>query len=292
MMLYVLNLILLYISTVNSFRTNTKSSEFRINNAIAGKINNINQLYASSVEDNIEIPINPRTFGLALELDDGTRKSHSLAENTQFVSGFFKGLSNKESFARLVESLYYVYEAMENVMDNTDDINVKSLDFPSLRRLAELEKDMSFYFGEDWKSKSKPSMATTKYVERIKEIGEKSPELLVAHLYTRYLGDLFGGQMMGGMATRSLGLESGEGISFYKFTDIQEVKPFIDEYYTKLNSLDLSAETRQAIVDEANLVFTYNIYIFDELEGNGIKTMFKLLGSSIKDKIKSIFSSK
>ena len=29
---------------------------------------------------------NPRTFGLALELDDGTRKVHSVAENTQSAS--------------------------------------------------------------------------------------------------------------------------------------------------------------------------------------------------------------
>ena len=32
-----------------------------------------------------------REDGLALLLDDGTRKSHSLAENTAFVNGFFKG---------------------------------------------------------------------------------------------------------------------------------------------------------------------------------------------------------
>ena len=32
-----------------------------------------------------------RSSGLALALDDGTRKSHSMAENTAFVTGFFKG---------------------------------------------------------------------------------------------------------------------------------------------------------------------------------------------------------
>ena len=34
-----------------------------------------------------------REAGLALLLDDGTRKSHSVAENTAFVNGFFKGAS-------------------------------------------------------------------------------------------------------------------------------------------------------------------------------------------------------
>jgi len=40
----------------------------------------------------------------------------------------------------------------------------------------------------------------------------------------RYLGDLFGGQMMSGMATKSLGLEQGNGVAFYRFTGIPDVK--------------------------------------------------------------------
>ena len=68
-------------------------------------------LYAAATD------VNPRTFGLALELDDGTRKVHSVAENTQFVAGFFKGLGRRESFAQLTTSFYFVYEAMERALD-------------------------------------------------------------------------------------------------------------------------------------------------------------------------------
>ena len=35
-----------------------------------------------------------RSTGLALALDDGTRKSHSVAENTAFVTGFFRGIKD------------------------------------------------------------------------------------------------------------------------------------------------------------------------------------------------------
>jgi heme oxygenase len=67
-----------------------------------------------------------RSSGLALQLDDGTRKSHSVAENTAFVTGFFKGLSNKQSFGQLVCSLYHVYSAMEKALDETPDASVNN----------------------------------------------------------------------------------------------------------------------------------------------------------------------
>ena len=75
-----------------------------------------------------------RSTGLALALDDGTRKSHSVAENTAFVTGFFRGIATKQAFSQLVASLYFVYEAMESSFDCTADERVRALDYPALRR--------------------------------------------------------------------------------------------------------------------------------------------------------------
>jgi len=61
-------------------------------------------VYAAAVEESVSA----RQTGLALMLDEGTRKSHSMAENTAFVTGFFKGIAKKDSFARLVAGLYFV----------------------------------------------------------------------------------------------------------------------------------------------------------------------------------------
>jgi len=271
-----------------------------------------------------------RSEGLAQALDDGTRKIHSVAENTQFVTGFFKGISKKESFAQLVASLYFVYEAMENAFEDSSDQNVKALDYPELRRLKTLEDDMSYYFGENWRTTVRPSKATKQYVEKIGEIAMTEPYLLVAHMYTRYLGDLFGGkvrsdeervraisnilysrfarnrlarclaahhltylplrslQMMGGMARSSLKLDQDKGTKFYEFNDIQDTKAFIESWYEKLNKLDLDETQRQAIVDEGNRVFTYNIDLFNELEGGKrvvFKTVFGLLKAAVKSKL-------
>merc|ERR1719314_31227 len=144
---------------------------------------------------------------------------------------------------------------------------------------------MEYYFGASWQGSVKPSPATAKYVARIEEVAREQPDLLIAHQYTRYLGDLFGGQMMGGMATKSLGLEDGKGIAFYNFEEIPETRAFIDEWYTKLNKLELTEAQKEEIVDEANHVFRLNIELFDELDGNPIMPMFKLAICALREKL-------
>ena len=228
--------------------------------------------------------VNPRLAGLALLLDDGTRKSHSLAQNSAFVSGFFKGLSTREAYRALLTSLYFVYQAMEDSFDKTKDQRVQVLDNTELRRKVALERDMDYFYGSEWRSVVRPSRATVAYVERVKEVASQKSYLLVAHQYTRYLGDLFGGQMMSGMATRSLELEDKKGVDFYQFEEITSVKNFITSWYQKLNSLDLTDEQMNEIVDEANLVFDLNIAILEELEGSPFKAIWSLFMNTIKDK--------
>mmetsp|Transcript_16547 Transcript_16547/g.44603 ORF Transcript_16547/g.44603 Transcript_16547/m.44603 type:complete len:299 (-) Transcript_16547:129-1025(-) len=227
--------------------------------------------------------VNPRSQGLALALDDGTRKSHSVAENTAFVTGFFRGIATRDAFSQLVAGLYFVYAAMEAEFDASEDPRVKALDFPDLRRTAALEEDMRFYFGDQFKATVRPSPATALYVARVREVARSRPELLVAHMYTRYLGDLFGGQMMGGMARRSLGLSEDEGLRFYTFDAIDDVSTFIDTWYTAANALGLSPELEAEVVDEANRVFSLNIALFDELDGKAWRALWALFTRALVD---------
>lgn len=234
----------------------------------------------------VEQEVSARSYGLALALDDGTRKSHSVAENTAFVTGFFRGLANKDNFAQLVTSLYYVYAAMEEAFDSCSDVSVKALDYPELRRVPALEVDMAYYFGNHWRTTVSPSSATRKYVQRVQEVARDKPYLLVAHQYTRYLGDLFGGQMMAGMARKSLDLDESKGTAFYEFEDIPSSKTFIESWYCQLNQLELSEEQKQEIVDEGNLVFALNIEIFEELEGSPVKALWSLAVDALKSALR------
>jgi len=217
-------------------------------------------------------------------LDDGTRKSHSVAENTAFVTGFFKGLSTRSAYRDLLTSLFHVYKSMEDAFDECEMEQVKALDDDKLRRIDALRVDMDYFYGDDWDGRINVSPFTQKYVERIRKVAAEKPHLLIAHQYTRYLGDLFGGQMMGGMATRSLNLNDGAGVAFYTFDEIDNAKDFITQWYSKMNALDLSDAEKMEIVDEANLVFEFNIGIFQELKGNPLKAIWSLAISSLKSK--------
>lgn len=240
---------------------------------------------ASTSTDVVEEVENPRLAGLALMLDEGTRKSHSMAQNSAFVTGFFKGLSTRDSYKALITSLYFVYTAMEDNFEKTSEDRVRVLDDPELRRVKQLEADMGYFYGAPWKDVIQPSLATKVYVARVQEVAKNKPYLLVAHQYTRYLGDLFGGQMMGGMATRSLDLEDGNGVAFYEFEDIPSAKEYITDWYQRLNGLDLTDGQKKEIVDEANFVFDLNIGILQELEGSPLKTIWTLSVSALKQKL-------
>jgi heme oxygenase len=244
-------------------------------------------LYATTTttKDDETAAVNPRFEGLALMLDDGTRKSHSVAQNSAFVTGFFKGLSTREAYRELITSYYFVYQAMEGAFEKSEETIVTALDDKELRRLPALEQDMEFFYGENWKNQIKMSPSTKTYVDRVNEVADSTPFLLVAHQYTRYLGDLFGGQMMSGMAQRSLDLEKDKGVDFYNFKDITSVKDFITDWYTRLNALDLDEDQKQTIVDEANYVFDLNIGILEELDGNPLKAVWSLAINTLQVKL-------
>jgi len=91
--------------------------------------------------------------------------------------------------------------------------------------------------------------------------------------------------MMSGMAVRSLGLKNREGVSFYDFQGIPDVKAFIERWYGFLNGLDISEEKKEAIVDEANRVFSLNILILEELDGNALLVVAKLVLGAFKEKV-------
>jgi heme oxygenase len=222
------------------------------------------------------------SVNLATMLREGTKKSHTMAENVGFVKCFLKGVVEKKSYRKLVTSLYFVYSAMEEEMERLKDHPVVSkIYFPELNRKQSLEQDLHFYYGANWREEAKNTKAGKTYVARIHEIAQSEPELLVAHCYTRYLGDLSGGQILKKISQRAMNLSDGEGIAFYEFDDIADEKAFKDKYRAAMDELPIDRTTAEKIVNEANAAFGKNMELFQELEGNLVKAIGVMLFNTL-----------
>ncbi|MBP5972186.1 heme oxygenase (biliverdin-producing) [Brasilonema sp. CT11] len=218
---------------------------------------------------------------LATKLRVGTKKAHTMAENVGFVKCFLKGVVEKNSYRKLVANFYFIYSAMEEEMEkHANHPIISKINFPQLHRKETLEQDLTYYYGANWREQIQLSSAGEAYVQRIRELSQNEPELLVAHSYTRYLGDLSGGQILKGIAETAMNLSDG-GTAFYEFDEIPDEKGFKAKYRQTLDELAIDDATADRIVDEANAAFGMNMKMFQELEGNLIKAVGIMLFNSI-----------
>ena len=229
------------------------------------------------------------TVALAGQLREGTKKSHTMAENTGFVACFLKGVVEKTSYRKLISDLYFVYKAMEEELERLvqeDHPVIKHIGFKELFRKQTLEKDLEFYYGPNWIDQIKISESAQAYVNRIKLVAIESPELLVGHHYTRYIGDLSGGQILKKIAKKALNLNGDDGLNFYEFKLIKDEKLFKKSYSETLNKLPIDQKIADNIIEEANEAFAYNMKMFRELEGNLISVLGRIVFNFLTKKVR------
>lgn len=207
---------------------------------------------------------------LSQQLRTGTQASHTLAENTAYMKCFIKGIVERDPFCKLLANLYLVYQTLETAFaQHQDHAVLGKLYFPELNRVANLEADLAFYYGENWRGRIVPLPAGKVYVERLQELAQRQPELLIAHAYTRYMGDLSGGQSLKGIIRSALDLPEDHGTRFYEFDHLAtpaDRRNFKVTYREALDRLALDETTVQQLVDEANYAFALNRDVMHELE--------------------------
>jgi len=206
---------------------------------------------------------------LARLLRERTRDLHDRVERTGFVRTIVAGRVDAGSYARLVESLYFVYAAMEHALDaHCDHPVVSMLDFDELRRRASLENDLAYWLGTNWRPQVSPSPATRTYVARVREVATIEPPRLVGHLYTRYLGDLSGGEILARALRRVFGSNSDCGAAFYRFDRVADRTSLKERYPRQLDALPLDPTAGEHVTEEAQHAFALNLRLFEELESN------------------------
>lgn len=200
---------------------------------------------------------------LSIRLREGTRESHRQAENTPFIRELFAARLPLETYRIFLTQLYQIYTALEtNATIFQEESFLKPLYLPQLFRRRALERDLDFYFGSKSWQKIDPFQATYTYKQRIEFTSREWPLGLVAHHYTRYLGDLSGGQAMKRIVAKMYHLDSENGLAFFNFPQISDYATFKNEYRARLDALPIDDTTAQKVVAEANYAFELNRQIF------------------------------
>jgi len=213
------------------------------------------------------------TRELSDALKEDTQEAHRRAETCEFMHAFMRGHVTKELYREFLGIMYFVYEAMEEEMEKNEGNEVlETIHFPTeLNRIEAIDEDLRFYYGEDWKQQFNNTPAGKRYVDRIRELGQSEPELLVAHHYTRYLGDISGGQTLKKKAQKAWGLEDPEdenkGIMFYYFPHVPDPNNFKRMYRARLNIIGgENPALAERIVEESNRVYDFNTDVFKEMD--------------------------
>lgn len=202
------------------------------------------------------------TSAVSDRLRAATSVAHENAERSAFVDALMSGDLDAAAYGRLAGQLYHVYQALETVGDSlNDDAVAGGFHDEKLRRLPWLTADLAA-LGVDV-DEIEPLESTRGYVEAITASAD-DPVRYVAHHYTRYLGDLSGGQIVAHRLREHYGL-TDDALTFFRFADINKLKRYKDAYRDQLDALPLDEDAVQRLTAEAVRAFEFNTALFGEL---------------------------
>ncbi|GAA3190294.1 MULTISPECIES: biliverdin-producing heme oxygenase [Streptomyces] len=196
-----------------------------------------------------------------------SHEQHMEAETSTFMSDLLGGRLGVEAYARYTEQLWFVYEALESAAERlAPDPVAGPFVRPELFRLASLERDLAHLRGPGWRTGLTALPATRTYADRVAACARDWPAGYVAHHYTRYLGDLSGGQIIRDRAERAWGFaRKGDGVRFYVFEQIPNPAAFKRSYRELLDAVPVDDLEKQRIVAECKRAFALNTDVFRAL---------------------------
>lgn len=176
-----------------------------------------------------------------MSLKELTWEKHQNAERTKFSQKMISGKITNHEYSLYLLQMSRIYFILEKI---AKDLGITK-NLKGIERTVFINQDLIELVGEDHGLEYLPSTnAYEKYLENIKSDPNVKKKIL-AHMYVRHMGDLYGGQII---SKRTPG--SGR---FYHFENK-------DDLILGIRSL-LSDD----LCEEANIAFDYNISILEEL---------------------------
>ncbi|MEV6111687.1 biliverdin-producing heme oxygenase [Streptomyces sp. NPDC052109] len=196
-----------------------------------------------------------------------SHEQHRAAETSSFMTDLLGGRLGVAAYARYTEQLWFVYEALESGAGRlASDPVAGPFVRPELFRLAALERDLAHLRGPAWRAGLSALPATREYADRIRDCAGRWTGGYVAHHYTRYLGDLSGGQIIRDRAEKAWGFaKKGDGVRFYVFEGIANPAAFKRGYRELLDRVEADDLEKQRMVAECKRAFALNAAVFRAL---------------------------
>ena len=190
-----------------------------------------------------------------------TRLLHREAERSGVIRRILSGCVSLDAYAVFLRNLLPAYWQLETGLDyHRRSQGIRLIAQPVVYRAEALESDLREIVGTAWRDRIPLLPAGDAYRRRIAEAATGHGEYLIAHAYTRYLGDLNGGQVL----KRRLGdvLKFGpESLSFYEFADVTDIATARAQYRAAIDRSEDEIRDAAGVVEEAARSFANNIAI-------------------------------
>ena len=181
-----------------------------------------------------------------IDIREATKEQHRRAEQQQFVKTLMSGEIHPKLYATFLYNQSHCYDALEKWVGYQGLLD----SLPNIARAEKLANDCQ----DLWvRITPQPEItdSTKRYIEHIDSI-RREPAKLFAHVYVRYLGDLYGGQMI---KTKTPGANTCLEFDNAKEL-IQAIRETINDY--------MSTDTDDVIA-EAKICFEYATELFKEM---------------------------
>lgn len=202
---------------------------------------------------------------LITQIRKNTVNIHNASEHSGFIKRIIDGKASVDSYGEYLFNLSAMYKAIEDTLENNISNEViKNFATKELYKHELIEKDLDFLLG-DKKDLMTLLPSTLAFLDRIEEINNANPELIVAYAYTRFIADLFGGRTFLNLLSTSYNVSS-EGLNYYRCEGVQDIRSYVMDYASKINNMNLSKELEAKFLSEITNAYIYNLSISCELE--------------------------
>lgn len=212
---------------------------------------------------------NLSSLPLAVALRERTAEAHKSAETSSFIDELLTGRACPSAWGVLAVQQWVIYKALEDTIAShyVDHPLLAPLHDQELLRVPAIEADLRTLFGTDVfvrmaRGELAVLPATAGYAAALRE--SHTVEMMVAHHYVRYLGDLSGGQIIATMLKRHYNVPDA-ALHFYRFEGIPKYKRYKDDYREALNGLPTTDAQREKILAEAVRAFEFNEAVFADI---------------------------